>query len=185
MATKKKTARNGGSAENGSSLTDEYQNALKEFETALELMSSGSPTEASEAFDRLAAEQAGEPHLADRARIYSSICSQRTAPAPEPPRTAEERYHRGVMLLNSGDADGAIRLLDEALHADPNSAALLYVRASAWALKANAESAVKDLRQAVAGDPLLRFQAANDPDFESVREEPAFIDIIEPTPAEA
>jgi len=29
----------------------------------------------------------------------------------------------------------------------------------------------------------VRYQAANDPDFEPIREEPSFIDIIEPTPA--
>ena len=44
------------------------------------------------------------------------------------------------------------------------------------------EQAVSDLRQAIAADPQIRFQAINDPDFEQIREEPAFIDIIEPTP---
>jgi hypothetical protein len=29
----------------------------------------------------------------------------------------------------------------------------------------------------------LRFQASNDPDFDRVRDEAAFIDVIEPTPA--
>ena len=35
-------------------------------------------------------------------------------------------------------AQRSLRLLDEALHAEPNSPSLLYVRASAWALKGQA-----------------------------------------------
>jgi hypothetical protein len=65
----------------------------------------------------------------------------------------------------------------------PNSAKLLYARASAWAISGRADSAVSDLRQAIALDPTLRFQAVNDFDFERIREEPSFIDIIEPTSA--
>ncbi len=55
----------------------------------------------------------------------------------------------------------------------------------AWALAANADNAVGDLRQAISLDPTLRFQAVNDSDFERIREEPGFIDIIEPTSAGA
>ncbi len=49
----------------------------------------------------------------------------------------------------------------------------------------NAEAAIGDLRQAIALEPQTRFQAVNDSDFERIREEPAFIDIIEPTPSGA
>ena len=49
-------------------------------------------------------------------------------------------------------------------------------------MKGSTGKAVTDLRQAIASDPTVRFQAVNDPDFEKIREEPAFIDIIEPTP---
>ena len=45
------------------------------------------------------------------------------------------------------------------------------------------EAAVADLRRAISAEPQVRFQASNDPDFEPIREEPAFIDIIEPTPS--
>ena len=51
--------------------------------------------------------------------------------------------------------------------------------------KGATEKAVADLRQAISVDPTVRFQAVNDPDFERIREEPAFIDIIEPTPTGA
>ena len=72
-----------------------------------------------------------------------------------------------------------------ALVDNPTSVDLLYVRSCAWAKQGSAEKAVGDLRQAIAADPKVRFQAVNDPDFERIREEPAFIDIIEPTPTGA
>ena len=75
-----------------------------------------------------------------------------------------------------------MRLLDQAIAEDPTSVRCLYARACTWALKGSAGKAVADLRQAIAGDPTVRFQAVNDPDFEKIREEPTFIDIIEPTP---
>ena len=53
------------------------------------------------------------------------------------------------------------------------------------ALQKNAERAVSDLRSAIAVDPTVRFQATNDTDFKLIREEPAFIDVVEPTPAGA
>ena len=79
----------------------------------------------------------------------------------------------------------AVSLLDRALVQDPTSVRVLYARACAWALQKNAERAVSDLRSAIAVDPTIRFQAINDSDFERIREEPAFIDVIEPTPAGA
>ena len=123
--------------------------------------------------------------LSERARSYANICRGRQAPAPSAPTTVDELYYHAVLHSNNGESDAAVRLLDHALQQDPNSARLLYARASAWALKGNADSAVNDLRQAISSDPQIRFQASNDSDFEQIREEPAFIDIIEPTPAGA
>jgi Flp pilus assembly protein TadD len=87
-----------------------------------------------------------------------------------------------VVLLNNGEGAAAIELLDKALQTSPSSAKILFARASACAIDGNTEGAVRDLRKAIAADPQVRFQATNDPDFEKIREEPAFIDVIEPTP---
>ena len=115
--------------------------------------------------------------------MYLAVCEKRLTPAPELGSTTDDLYYRAVFESNNGNASEAIKLLDQALQQTPNSANLLYARASAWALSANADAAVNDLRQAIGVDPTLRFQAVNDADFEGIREEPGFIDIIEPTPA--
>ena len=97
-----------------------------------------------------------------------------------PADSAEALYHQAVVRSNEGQWDRAIELFDRAFAKDPSSD-ILYGRASSWALKGNADRAIADLRDAIAMNPLVRFHAVNDPDFENIREEPSFIDIIEPT----
>jgi tetratricopeptide (TPR) repeat protein len=89
------------------------------------------------------------------------------------------------VAANDGKVDEALQMLDKAVALAPESARNLYARASAHALKGQAQRAAADLRQAVEREPVLRFQASNDPDFENVRDEAAFIDVIEPTPTGA
>jgi tetratricopeptide (TPR) repeat protein len=162
-----------------------YEKLVGGFAAALETFNQGDLTNAMAAFDEVASAAADEPVLRDRARSYSRICAQRLAPSADDPASAEERYYRAVLLINEGQGDEALSLLDHALREVPTSAKYLYARASAWAIQGKVESAVSDLRQAISVDPQIRFQATNDPDFESIREEPAFIDIIEPTPSGA
>ena len=106
-------------------------------------------------------------------------------PADRTPQSAEERYYLGVLRGNQGRYDEAAALLDQALAAEPASPRILYARASIRALQGKTEQAVADLRAAIAGEPLLRHQAANDPDYERIRNEAAFIDVIEPSHAGA
>ncbi|MCP3977752.1 MAG: tetratricopeptide repeat protein [bacterium] len=167
------------------SLSEAYAEALAQFEAALSLLNKNDYEAARESFEAVAENNPDEAVLCQRSRAYAAICKAKLAPEPAPPETVEDSYHRGVILINDGDADGAIRVLDHALQSDPNSPKLLYARSTAWALKGNAEAAVGDLRQAIAGDAQYRFQAPNEPDFENIREEPSFIDVIEPTPTGA
>ena len=162
-----------------------YEATLAEFSSAIELLRKGEYGSAMEIFARVEAASGDEPELAERARSYSRICRTRSTSAPVKPEGAEASYYQAVLLLNNGDLDDAIQLLNAALTEEPNSVRYLYARASTWALKGTADKAVADLRQAIAVDPRIRFQAVNDPDFEKIREEPAFIDIIEPTPTGA
>jgi tetratricopeptide (TPR) repeat protein len=185
MPTKKKE-----SGETAAELTSEqiqaaYEATLVEFSSGIELLRKGEYGAAEEVFGRVEAQSPDEPEVAERARSYAKICQTRLAPPPSRPEGAEASYYQAVLLLNDGRADDAIQLLDAALAEEPNSVRYLYSRASCWGLKGIPDKAVSDLRQAIAVDPRIRFQAVNDPDFEKIREEPAFIDIIEPTPAGA
>ena len=185
MATKKQTAGDIAAAKKiaeAGILRRAFEAALAEYTGALQLMQGGDFGAAREAFQKVVDERKDEPSLVERARTYIRHCDRKLAPAEDAPTTADDLFYHAVLHLNNGGADEALRLLDQALSLEPESPRLLYARASAGAIKGDADSAVTDLRRAIAGDPQVRFQAGNDPDFERIREEPAFIDIIEPTP---
>jgi tetratricopeptide (TPR) repeat protein len=162
-----------------------YEQAVAIFGEAVTQFQAGDYAKARDAFNAMLGSLSDEPVLAERARMYTEVCEKRLAPVTEPGSTADDLYYQAVLQSNDGNATEAIRLLDQALQGAPNSAKLLYARASAWALSGNAGAAVSDLRQSIGLDPTLRFPAVNDFDFERLREEPSFIDIIEPTSAGA
>ncbi len=162
--------------------TEAYEQALRDFGAAIDLLRQGSYARAMEIFEVLRKENPEEPVLAERSRTYSAICARKLAPPHARPETADELYFAGVVSANDGEYARAIEYLDRAAQLDASSAGILYARAAARALSGLAEAAAADLRQAVALDPRCRFQAANDPDFDKVRDEAVFIDVIEPTP---
>ncbi len=179
MTTKKKAP---AAAKTDESLA--YETAMKGYESALGLLRKGDFERAKEQLRAVQAAAPNELELFDRAQIYLRVCDRKLAGESDTP-SGGELHRQAVFLSNAGESDAAIELLDRALAEDPASVESLYVRACAWALKGAADKAVRDLRQAISLEPKIRFQAVNDPDFEKIREEPAFIDIIEPTPAGA
>lgn len=162
-----------------------YDAALAEYAAGLELLRRGDTAQALPKFESASKIATDEPELAERARTYAILCRRRLAPNAPGPTSAEGLYLTGVVRSNSGRPDEAVRLYDEALRLEPGAPRILYARAAAWALQGNATAAVADLRTAVAADSTVRFQAASDPDFEKIRDEAQFIDVIEPTPTGA
>lgn len=183
MATNKNDTNASATQESTSTHHERYEKAVADFSSAVELLHRQEYAQARDQFRDIVAANSDEPTLIDRARTYAGICEQKLAPPEESPETPDDFYYRAVLLANDGDYDDALPLFERALADMPESPKVLYARASTWALKGNADAAVADLRRAISVDPQTRFQAANDPDFEPVREEPAFIDIIEPTPS--
>ncbi len=178
MATRKTTAKKKAPAkDNGSA----YEKLVGRYAEAVELLRKERFEEAKAVLEELLGRSADEPELADRARTWIRACERKLAPAPAEPQTLDEQYLLGVKAANDGRLDEALVLFDAALRSAPGDAATLYARASVRALQGNSESAVADLRQAIAIEPKLRFQAGNDPDFEHIRDDAAFIDFIEPT----
>ena len=177
MATKKKPSPGAGAV---TASNERYEQAQVAFGQALESLRKGDYENARSGFEALIQTHSDEPAMLDRASSYIRICEQRLAPPPAEISTAEDRYNRAVLLMNQGETEHAIRLLDDALRSEPSSPAYLYARASAWALQGNTAAAVTDLSQAINIDPQWRYQAVNDADFELIREEQSFIDIVEP-----
>jgi tetratricopeptide (TPR) repeat protein len=162
-----------------------YERAVAEFASALQLLHQGRAADALAKFRAVASEHEEELGLAERARGFIAVCERRTAGPEASPQTPEALYLEGVAASNAGKLDEALKMLDRAVEMRPQEAAYLYARASVRALQGQADPASHDLRRAIQLDGKLRFQALNDPDFEKVRDEASFIDVIEPTPTGA
>lgn len=158
-----------------------YQALLDEYGEAMTLFQQKKYADALAKLDALSKSVGDEPELTDRIRAYRTMCARRLEDAPGGPATADERYHAAVMAMNDGRLDDARKLLDDALADKPSDATMIYARACVHALGGDAPAAVQDLKSAIALEPKLRFQAVNDPDFQPIREDAAFIDVIEPS----
>ncbi|HEX4823864.1 MAG TPA: tetratricopeptide repeat protein [Candidatus Polarisedimenticolaceae bacterium] len=164
----------------------QYEAALAAFSAGAEAFGKGQFAQARTQFAAVIdAAKGDEPILADRARTYASICDRKLAGPESGPDDAESLYHRGVVLANAGRLDEAWSTLERALTARPGDASILYARASVRGLQGNVEGAASELKKALTIDPTFRFHAASDSDFDSVRDEAAFIDVIEPSHAGA
>ena len=164
----------------------QYEAAIAEFSAGTELFGKGQFAEARRHFGAvIEAAKGDEPILADRARTYASICDRKTAGPDTGAEDGESLYHRGVVAANAGRLDEAWSILERALAARPGDASILYARASVRGLQGNVEGAAAELKKALVIDPTFRFHAASDSDFDAVRDEAAFIDVIEPSHAGA
>lgn len=157
-----------------------YDAAVQSFGEAVRAVHDGKLEAARAAFLKIVAGSTGELVLADRARAFAAACERRLAAKPAPPKDADDFYYRAIVLANSGRLDDALEMVEGAVRLDGRSAKALYARAAIHALRRSPDRAVHDLRSAVGFDPTLRFQATNDPDFDLVRDDPAFIDVVEP-----
>lgn len=110
--------------------------------------------------------------LRDRARQYQAICQQYL----EEPAAPEDPYLMAVIEKNRGDFAAAHALCPaDAADGDQRYA---YLLASMAALEGNAEDAIALLQTAIRLEPKNRVHAFHDPDFESLRTEDAFTQLL-------
>lgn len=155
-----------------------YQSALKQFETAVRLLSGNQLAKSRNLFERLTA--VPTPDLAQRARIYLAICNQRLSKPSLQLKTADDYYNYGVHMANQGNLEEAEANLMKAMKLAPKSDYIYYALASTSALRENVEMALEHLEKAIQLSVQNRYLAQNDPDFASLGEDPRFTELIYP-----
>jgi tetratricopeptide (TPR) repeat protein len=85
-----------------------------------------------------------------------------------------EYSFRAAGLARLGRHDDARRALEEGRERYPDSWQLVYDLACVESLTGNADDAVELLRKAVDADPKAAERAREDPDFDSIRDDPRF-----------
>ncbi len=148
--------------------------AVKAFEQALKTFNRHDYTGAKAAFDSVLEKYPDEADVVARARTYLSICDQRLARTPAPPRSPDALYDQGVFELNRNNIRGAIELFERALKAEPRADHIHYSLAAAHARLNNSARSLDALRRAISFRPVYRSHARRDLDFTSLRNNEEF-----------
>src|SRR5438552_17502471 len=157
------------------------QQAIDTFEKAMKAMGKHDYERAREHFDTLLAGFPEERDLLERARSYRAVCERALEKRPTfRPKTFDEMLHHGVYLHNRGEYEEALKALRQAAEIHPKNEHVLYCLAATAARAGDTTSALKALRSAVAASPANRAQARSDSDFDPIREDEEFIEIVYP-----
>jgi tetratricopeptide (TPR) repeat protein len=167
-----RTARRSALANNGDG---QLLAAVKRFEAAVLYFQKERYGKAKEILKRLA--DKGPPEVADRARVHLRLCERRSATASTP-KTVADNYLFGVAELNAGRPESAANYLEKAHQQGPKREDVCYALAASYALQGKADAALELLKVAVDLRPQNRFQARQDPDFESLVGNPRFRELV-------
>lgn len=155
-----------------------FRNMLAQFESAVELLNNNHLAKARKTFEKLA--ETATPDLAQRARMYRKVCEQRISRPKLELKSAEDHYNYGVQLANQGFLDEAEQYLLKALQLGPQFDYVHYALASTCALREDPEQAMAHLEHAIELNDQNRYLAQNDPDFDSLSEDPRFTELLYP-----
>lgn len=165
--------------------SESYERALKEYERGISFIQKRDFAGASEVFTSVISSFVDEREISDRARHYLSICQEKLHPKKPSPSSVEDYFHLGVYYLNRADWESALKEFEKALAKDPKSDMVHYGIASAHALSGDKSRAVGALQESIRLNEKNRIYAQNDPDFDRIRDEHEFIQLVEPEEAGA
>lgn len=157
----------------------QHAQALDLFEKGVKALGRKDHAKAKAHFEDLLERYAEEYDVAERTRIYVTICERaldkRTAFRP---KSTEDLLAWGVLLHNQGDYAEAIKQFRKATESEPKNDHALYCLAASSARAGDTDAALEALRGAIAVSPESRAQARSDSDFDPLREEDAFLDLV-------
>jgi tetratricopeptide (TPR) repeat protein len=154
------------------------QQQLKQYEEGVQAFHEQKFQKAKAALEKVVAGPAKE--LADRAMMHLRIVEQRMARAAAAPRSPEDHYQQGVAMMNLGRWDDAREHLIKARKLAPKADHIIYAMAALDCLTGEAESAMENLKTAIALRPENRYHARNDEDFAFLQEDPRFTELLYP-----
>jgi tetratricopeptide (TPR) repeat protein len=155
--------------------------AIELYEKAVKAVGKRDYERARDHLDALIEGHADEKELIERARSYRALCERSITESKRPafrPKGFEDLLNHGVYLHNRGEYAEALKALRQAAEIHPKNEHVLYCLAATAARAGDTPSALKALRSAVAASPASRAQARSDSDFDPIREEEEFIEIV-------
>jgi tetratricopeptide (TPR) repeat protein len=156
-----------------------FAQAVEAFEKAFKAFGKRDYEKARDQFDHIIKAYPDERDIVDRALSYREACRRALDTRPgTKPKGFEALLSHAVMQHNSGEFDEALKLLEQALGLEPSSDDALYCLAATAAQAGHADRALEALGRAIEIEPGNRAQARSDSDFDTLRENEAFIDLV-------
>ncbi len=145
----------------------------EEFAKAIKLMEAGKGADAAKALEGLVtkAHEQGQWHLKRSAQSYLNLAHRQTATPKETKLSPEAEAQ---LELNRKDPKAALATLEKALKTHPKEAKLHYLKAVALAQLEQDEPCAASLKAALELDADLTYLFRMEPDFEDMRDHPAF-----------
>jgi tetratricopeptide (TPR) repeat protein len=159
---------------------DDYQKALAAYGQAMKAFHKGDFEKAASELKSFIEKFPGDRELVDRAQIYLAISQKKPKKESVHPKTFEDHFQYGVYKINSGDFEGALKLLEKALEFKTDEAKVLYLIANIHCLMNNPDACLENLKKAVQKDKTMAILALNETDFEPLWEDKRFKAITQP-----
>jgi len=153
---------------------DDYQKALSLYSQAIKEFRKGDYEKATASFESLIEKFPEEYELADRARVYLTVCKRGAKKESISPKTLDDYLFYGQMKINQADYEGALKLLEKALEFKKEEAKIYYLMATAYVLSSRQEESLEALKKAIQKDKSLAILAQNEPDFQALWEDKRF-----------
>jgi tetratricopeptide (TPR) repeat protein len=161
-----------------------YHEAVAMYERGLQALQRRDFAASADALRTVIERYPDERELLERARLYLKVCERELEPKEPTPKSADEWVYAATVAQNSGDQAAAMRHLQSALAEDSRHDHAHYMMAIATAQRGDAAAAIDHLRRAVSLNPENRSRARQDPDFDTLREDPGFRAALDAPPAE-
>jgi tetratricopeptide (TPR) repeat protein len=161
------------------SKTTAEQNTVKTYEKALQLMNQKKYDKASQHLSEVVEKCTDNDRLVARAKSQIKTCQaqiQRTQKAAVEP---SESYDMAVFQHNTGNYDEALELFSVALKHSEKKDHIYLSMAATEACLGNTEKAVENLKESILIDDTNRILAQNDPELESLSEDPGAAELLQ------
>jgi tetratricopeptide (TPR) repeat protein len=153
--------------------------ALELFEKAVKALGKRDYERARDHLDTLLESHADERDIVERARTYKALCARALERRPAfKPKGFEDLLTYGVYLHNRGEFEEALKFLRQAEEIHPRNEHVQYCLAATAARAGDTPAALKALRTAIQASPSNRALAKSDSDFDPIRNDDEFIDLV-------
>ncbi len=153
---------------------DNYEKALAAYADAMKEFQKGRSEKAQDLFRVFVEKYDGEKELVDRANLYLRIIQDRGKKESISLKTIDDYFYYSVYKINSGDYEGALKLLEKALTLGEEEGRTHYLMANALVHLGKNEEALERLKKAFQEDKFFRIMAQNEMDFEPLWEDKKF-----------